>query len=245
MYATQKQVLESFVRVRAFLEAHPATGPLRYADAPATLDDALRRIRAYAGLQVSGRALSRAELRRQAQLIRRLRDRHMRPIVTIARAQIEPESDVRLPAALRLPRASWRVTKVLQASDGMLGAAQPFEAVFIAQGLPVDFLARFRQARDELERVVSVRAVLIGTHVGARAGLPVQFRRARRAVDRLDAVVRVAFEGDEAVLATWGAAKRVHRRPGGAGAPVPMNAEVPEVVPVVVPAPAYRIQLVA
>ncbi len=64
MYATQKQVLESFVRVRAFLEAHPATGPLRYADAPATLDDARRRIRAYAGLQVSGRALSRAELRR-------------------------------------------------------------------------------------------------------------------------------------------------------------------------------------
>lgn len=245
MYTRQQQVLESFVRVRAFLDAHPATGPLGYADARATLDDALPRIRAYAGVQVSGRALSSAELRRQAQLITRLRDRHMRPIVTIARAQIEPESDVRLPAALRMPRASWRVTKVLQASDGMLGAARPFEALFIAEGLPVDFLAQFRQTRDALERVVGVRAALIGTHVGARAGLPVQLRRARRAVDRLDAVVRVAFEGDEAVLATWRAAKRMHRRPGGAGTPDVANAEVPALVLAVVPAPGYDIRLVA
>lgn len=143
----------------------------------------------------------------------------MRPIVTIARAQIEPESDVRLPAAFRMPRASWRVTQVLQASDGMLGAAEPFEAVFIAQGLPVDFLARFRQARDELERVVSVRAVLIGTHVGARAGLPVQFRRARRAVTdwtrscawRSKATRRCWPRGARRSACTGGRAARAHR----------------------------------
>ena len=37
MYAKQKQVLESFVRVRTFLEDHPATGSI-------ILEDLLRRI---------------------------------------------------------------------------------------------------------------------------------------------------------------------------------------------------------
>ena len=98
MISKQKQVLEAFVRVRAFLEAHPVTGPLSYTGARETLDDVLPRLREYAGAQISGRELSRAELRLQEQLVRQLIVRHMRPIVTIARAQIEPESDVGLPA---------------------------------------------------------------------------------------------------------------------------------------------------
>ena len=73
-------------RGSAFLEAHPATGPLDRAVAQATLEDALQRIRTYAGLQVSGRAMSRGEPSRQERLIRRLRNVHMRPIVTIPRA---------------------------------------------------------------------------------------------------------------------------------------------------------------
>lgn len=265
MYATQKQVLESFVRVRAFLEAHPATGRLTYAAAQSMLDDALQPIRTYAGQQVSGRVLSRSELARQQQLIRRLRDEHMRPIVTIARAQIEPESDAGLPAAFRLPRFTWVVTKVLQASDGMIEVARSFEAVFLAQGMPPDFLARFQEARDELARVFAARAALIGTHVGARAGLPVELRRGRRAVDRLDAVVRAAYGGDEAMLAAWRAAKRVHRLPSGAGARVREDASVleaeqgvergevmgllpgqaPGVAPDVESAPAHGLRLVA
>lgn len=241
MYARQKQVLESFVRVRAFVEAHPVTGSLLYARAHATLDDAMDRIRRYAGMQVSGPALSRAELRRQEQLIRRLRVRHMRPLVAIAWTQVEPEAEVRLPVALRMPRATRNVTKVIQATDGMLEAARPFEAVLIAQGLPVGFLAQFRHARDELERVAGVRATLIGTHVGARAGLPVQLRRGRRAVDRLDAVVRMEFESDEEVLAIWRAAKRVHRMPGGTGASPSARATGPELAS----APLYGIRLAA
>lgn len=90
MFSRQKQVMDSFVRVRAFLDAHPTTGALSYTSARETLDDVMQRLRAYAGEQVSGRMPSRAEVRRQADLIALLRDRHMRPIVTIACAQIEP-----------------------------------------------------------------------------------------------------------------------------------------------------------
>ncbi len=218
MKSNQKQNVEAFVRVRAFLEANPVTGPLSYAGPRETLEEVVRRLREYAGAQVTGRELSSAELRLQEQLIQRLIDRHMRPIVAIARAQIEPESDVRMPAAIRMPRAGARATRILQACDGMIEAARAFEAAFVANGLPADFLARFTTARNELEGVLGGRATHIGTHVAARKGLEVQMRRGRRAVERLDAVVRASFDSDPVKLAAWRVAKRVQRVPGARAA---------------------------
>ena len=90
-------------------------------------------------------------------------------------------------------------------------AADAYVSDQIANGLPADFLARFTSARNELEATQSGRATLVGTHVGARAGMQVQIRRGRGALDRLDAVVRAAFDGDEETLAKWRNAKRVHQ----------------------------------
>lgn len=222
MYAKQKQVLESFVRVRTFLEDHPATGWLTYRGARETLLEVLQRAFAHAGTQLSGSALHRGESRHQRQLMLRMRDRHMRPIVTIARAQIEPNSDVRMPVALRLPKCRLGVTMFLHACDGMMEIAERFEAALVELGLPSDFLARFREARDELDLTRTRRAEHTSSHVGARVGLDVALRRGRRAVDRLDAVVRVAFEGDEAVLAEWRSAKRVRQLPGGRNTQAPV-----------------------
>lgn len=215
MITRQKQSLESFVRVEAFVEGHPVAGPLSYDGPRETLADVVRRMREHAGAQLTGRELSQAELRLQEQLIRRLIDRHMRPIVAIARAQIEADSDVRMPAALRMPTSGFRATRMLQAADGMIEAARPFETVLIANGLPADFLARFTAARNELEGVLGGRAAHVGAHVAARKALEVQMRRGRRAVERIDAVVRASFDGDAVTLAAWRVAKRVHRVSGG------------------------------
>jgi hypothetical protein len=215
MIARQKQSLEAFVRVGIFVEAHPVAGPLSYAGPRETLADVVRSMREHAGAQLSGRELSRAELRLQEQLIRRLIDRHMRPIVAIARAQIETDSDVRVSVALRMPTSGFRATRMLQAADGMIEGARPFEAVFIANGMPVDFLARFTAARNELDGVLGGRAAHVGAHVAARKALEVQMRRGRRAVDRIDAVVRASFDGDEVTLGAWRVAKRVHLVSGG------------------------------
>ena len=107
MNRQQKQRMDSFVRVRSFLDANPVTGTLSYTSAREMLEDVVQRTREYAGAQVSGRELSRAEARRQADQIASLFDRHMRPIVTIAKSQIAPESDVGLPAALRPRALAW------------------------------------------------------------------------------------------------------------------------------------------
>jgi len=88
VYAKQKQVIESFVRVQAFLRANPAPAPATYAGPAEVLDEPVRQLRSYAGDQVYGQQFSAAELRRQEQVMQRIVDRHIRPIVTIARAQI-------------------------------------------------------------------------------------------------------------------------------------------------------------
>ena len=78
------------------------------------------------------------------------------------RAQIEPEWDVRMSAALRMPRAGIGVTKMLQACEGMIQTARPFEAAFVANRLPADFLARFTSVRNALEQALGARRVRHG-----------------------------------------------------------------------------------
>lgn len=235
MYAKHEKVLDSFGRVLAFLGTNPAPPPATYAGPAETLDEAVRQLRSYAGDQLFGRDLSAGELRRQQQLMKRIVDRHMRPIVTIARAQIEPNSDVRLPRALKLPRSGVGVSRLIDAADAMIKAARQFEATFVANGRPADFIAQFEAAIAELKQVLGVRGTLVGTHVGARKGIYVMLRRGRRAVDRLDAIVRVAFEGNEVVLEKWRVAKRVQAVRGGSTARVEVPA--PEQTPTLIPQP--------
>ncbi len=218
METRQRQVMEAFTRVRLFTDEHPVTGALTYASARDMLDDVLQRMRALATAQLRGRELSRAERRRQQDQVSALLDGYIRPIVTIARAQIAPGSDVGLPAALRMPKLPIRPTALLEFCDHMIAAAREHEAVFVANGLPADFLEQFAAAREALVRVTAERVSQVGAHVAARAALRVQLTRGRRAVERLDAIVRASFRADPATLDAWRIAKRVQALPGGAPA---------------------------
>ncbi len=217
MNRKQKQVMDSLVRVRAFLDAYPMTGSLSATSSREMIDDVVQRLRAFAGAQHSGRDGSRMELRRQEDQTALLLDEYIRPIVMIARAQIELGSDVGLPAGLRMPKLPLGPTKLIAVCDGMIEAARPYEKVFVANGLAADFLVQFASARDTLERVMGGRANQVGTKVAARAGLKVQLLRGRRAMDRIDAVVRASFRGDLVTLTAWRGAKRVQQTGGGAG----------------------------
>lgn len=219
MNAKQEQVLGSFVRVRSFLDATPLTGMIDAARAREMLDDALQRAREHVATQEAAPASGRAALRRQQDIVERIKDEHMRPMVTIARSQMEPGADVGLSAGLRMPTGKLGLQELLQWCDGMLEMVRPFEALFIAGGMPADFLARFAAAREELVRSMHTRARLTTAHVAARKGLQVELRRARLAVDRLDALVRACYRRDEAVLSVWRSTKRVHKLAGGAAMP--------------------------
>jgi hypothetical protein len=211
----QARTLESFVRVQSFLEKHPLPAPFDVGPARATLRDAIKRASAYAATQDGAPAMNRGERHRQQQQVTRIRDRHMRPLVTIARSQEDPETAAATRAAFRLPKVSISITAFLAACDAMIDTARKYREMFVAEGRLPDFLTRFEAARDELQETVDRRAKLRGDRTGAGAGVRVQLRRARLAVGILDAAVRATFEGNEAMLAEWRSAKRVRQRPGG------------------------------
>jgi len=226
MNARQNQVMDSFVRVQAFLDAHPATGTLTYGNARQTLDEVLERVRAFAGAQYEGRDGSRMALRRQEDWISQIVRDFMRPIVTIARAQIGASSEVGLPDGLRLPKLPMGSSRLLARCDAMLAAARRFEAVFVAHGMPADFLAQFTAARNNLQRAMGARASQVVTHVSARTQLKEELVRGRRAVDRLDAIVGSSFRREPALLNAWRVAKRVQHLPGARGGAAAAESEV-------------------
>ncbi len=51
METRQRQVVEAFQRVRAFVDEHPATGTLSYASALAMLDDVIEKVRSRASME--------------------------------------------------------------------------------------------------------------------------------------------------------------------------------------------------
>jgi hypothetical protein len=222
----QKREIDSLVRVRTFLVEHPATGIVNYADTREVLDDVIQQVDVHAGAQALANELGRAAKRRQKEQIDRMFELHMRPIAAIARAQMEPGSDVGLPAGLRLPKFPLAPSRALAASHAMIEAARPFEALLISKGLAPDFLAQFAAAREALLNMRGDRETQMGRRVAAGAGLEAQLRRGRRAVTQLDAIVRAAFRGDSMTLSAWRGMRRIHLAPGGTG-PVAVEGSSP------------------
>lgn len=237
MNLVHKRLMDTLVRVRSFTDANPVQGSPSYASARAMLDDVVQRLRDHAQAQVTGQELRRAEVQRQKEQLSVLIDHHIRPIVAIARSQVAPQSDVGLPAALRMPRLPLSPTRMLAVCDGMVEAARPFEAVFVANGLAANFLAQLTAARDTLERVMGGKATQVSMHMAASAGVRAEIIRGRRALEWLDAEVRGAFRGNVGVLRAWRGAKRLHFKPGTSGPRVAVSDEVtvPAATPVVAP----------
>ena len=213
MQGSQKQLIEAYQRVQAFLGANPAPDPASYAEPKRVLDEVVAELMDHSSAQVSGQQSSQAEKRRQDAAMRTLRDRHMRPIVRVARFAIQLDPGIE--QDLRMPTSTLGVVKLLSAAKTMREKAAPYKEVFVKNGLPADFLERFVEAESAVARATVNRGTNVGKHVGARAGLTDQLKRGRRAVDALDAIVLNAFADKPVVLAAWRVAKRVKALPGG------------------------------
>ena len=214
METKQQQVIDMIVRVMAFLASHPSIEPASYAVPARVLSDSLRQLREYAGEQLSGLTLTKAQQRNAEKLAGKLVDRHIRPLVTIAQASVY--DDVPLPP-LTLP-SGLGFNRLIAFADALADTAQQYEARFVENGRPTDFIAQLRAARAELELALTGRAVQRGRHIGATTGIAVQIRKSRAAVKRIDSLVRIAYEGNEVVLERWKATKRVFALPVSAPA---------------------------
>jgi hypothetical protein len=215
MQYRQKKVIESFQRVQAFLGANPPPAPASYAEPQQVLEDVITKLGDHSTNQVSGKRLSQAEQRRQESLKKKLREQHLRPIAAIARAHVAETPGIE--KALHYPPGNMALLDLIATSKSIRDSIEQYQSLFIKNGRPADFLAQLDAAIAALAACVVSRGQKVGRHVGARAGLRKELLRGRKAVDMLDTIVTVAFEGKDDVLAEWQTAKRVQSLPAVRG----------------------------
>ena len=217
MQESQKEVIQSYRRVVAFLDEHPVQAPATYAEPREVLAQVLTRLGDHSTAQDYGRRVSKGEKRRQRLLMVRLRNRHLRLIAKIAEGELAGLPGIT--EDLRMPASVLGIEKLLAAAKAMKEAAAPHQAVFVKNGCRAGFLDDLATAIRELEASIGGHAKVVGTQVGARAGITQEIRRGRLAVKMLDAIVRKEFEGDDVVLARWRTARRVKQLPSNGGGP--------------------------
>lgn len=230
MQSKQKKVIASFQRVQSFLGANPPPAPASYAEPQQVLDDVVAKLSDHAASQVSGKRLSQAEQRRQDSLTKKLRERHLRPIAAIARAHVADTPGIE--KALHYPPGNMALLDLIATSQAIRDDIEQYQPLFIKNGRPADFLAQLDAAIAAVKECVASRGQKVGRHVGARAGLRKELLRGRKAVDMLDTIVTVAFDGQDDVLAEWQTAKRVQSLPAVHGN------DVSAVAPTTAPVPA-------
>ena len=208
MLGRQKQLLDAFMRVQDWLRrqaaamSHPSVAP-RLAE----LNEAVARAERAAAHQVVGLRSSQDATRSLRNAVRTLRSRHLAPISMIARALGD---DVPIQHACRLPRRRVPVMLLVATAGGVRETATQYADVLIAHGRPPSFLGELDAAIAEVQRMVRRRDRATGLHVGATAALAFYLKRARKLVELLNCHVLTVFAEDEARLAEWRAARRVH-----------------------------------
>jgi hypothetical protein len=166
------------------------------------------------------------ETKRQKALRDALRRQHMVPLSRIARRVFGvPGMDVKF----QLPPFRADNEAMLSAARGMAQAAEQHAKVFQQEGLPADFLAKFRSAIDDLAGVLTVKVEGQRRRKTSKESLEKLVKRGIAAVDVLDAIVKPRLEAQPDLLETWNSVKRPIDVGGGAPAAV----EVPQITPVV------------
>ena len=235
MQARQKQAIEAFRRVQAFLTDHPVPPPGSYAGAKDMLDEVVAQLTSHADDRVAGGSLSRADISTQRTLRKVLREQHLRPIARIANAMLRGAPGI--DKALKVPESRVPVTVLIPIANNFRTAAKRYEETFVKNGLAADFLSRLDAATTALLNAQADQGRNIGTAAGALLGLEKEIQRGRDAVGMLDGIVTTVFAEKPEVLGRWKNAKRVKGIRGGARAVVggtdtpattPASADSPE-----------------
>ncbi len=185
-----------------------ATSPMRK-----RLKRITERVEANGAIQFTCRTRSMSTTAEIHDLRGALRDRHMRPIVNIARARL---LNIVLPMMTQfdVPHARTSDAKLLSAARSLAEAARPWRATFTGEGLPDRFVEQLETTTEALQ-----------TAIVERAGERLELRRAtmavrslcaagRQAIMALGAMIESQVYGNAPVIGEWEIAVRVMKKPG-------------------------------
>lgn len=233
MQSAQSGMITRLLGVRAFFAKHDdRLGDIARSGTRRQLDAILAELEQSATTQ-SGAPGDQKRGGLQFKRLRRVLVRkHMTLIARVAAADL-PSSPALAP--LRLPGRS-TVAQLVAAARSMAKTAEPHAAIFVAAGLPEDFIHRLLSAADELSQFDGQRKQQRGEGVAATKSLAMRINAANRVIGVLDAMIQGAFEDDPAFLAEWSSVRRVRklpRKPAGEPVPIPqVDGSVTPVVPI-------------
>ena len=92
-------------------------------------------------------------------------------------------------------------------------ASVPFEADFIAYGLPADFRKNLTDAADAFENSIPATTSAVDARVAATAQIGESIRRAMIALRILDPVMKNIYAGNIGKLAAWLSASHIEKAP--------------------------------
>jgi hypothetical protein len=201
------RVLEAARRVQGFLDSLNATiGSLVPAGLRAELNDLVARISAFQIEQESASKTARGETvslaRRRADLL----ERFAKPVARIAERKLRDQPDFE---ALIVPLSIVRMSDVVTRITTMVDAAANHEAVFIAGGLPTDFVGQVRQSVAALNAAIETRGRHRGRVAAATTGTTEGSKSLREIIAHLDAILRPVLAADPTLLADWDSSKLV------------------------------------
>ena len=213
MQTVQNAVFSALQRGKGFIEENldALTSAVDFAASRRRLDEILASFTTHAVDQDANDRGVKGESAKQRQLRVTLTADVMRPIAEVARRNLRTTPEFK---ALQMPRDVTGPAFVASAK-GMAEAATIHKDTLIERGLPTDFLDEFQTGLTKFEVSLSDREKSRTRRMGATKGLALQEKEGRSVLKVLDALVRRALRGNEALLGTWDGARAIHRRPGG------------------------------
>ena len=209
MQTRQGNMLQSLQTVQTFLEEHAdKLGSVVNTGAKKKLAEAIADLAAHAVEQSGSNLASQGATKKQLVLRHALLHDHMEPISRIAKADLPLRPEIE---SLRMPKGKPSAQRLAAAARGMAQTAEVHAGVFVAAGLPQDFIARLNAATDALLVSLDERLQSRGKRSGATRGLTARLTAGRKIVHVLDSFVTTALRDDPALLANWKVVKRVRR----------------------------------
>jgi hypothetical protein len=207
MRSEQTRKFDMLRRVQSFMNDSAATlATVNATAARKELDQLVQEM----GVNETAQAISTLNAKSQTASLKVLRrnllQHHMRPVATIAAANLREVPGF---TALKMPAPHAKDAGIVAHAAAMADAAREHQAVFVSNGRPQDFADALEVAATAVRTAIDGRAVSIRARAAARDGLKSTASRVIVVMRLLDTQVKNTFADDPKALAAWKSAKRI------------------------------------
>jgi len=211
MRTTQNAVLGALQGAQRFLDTNDAvlTSTVDFTAARKRLDAVIASFTTHAFDQDASNRSAKGETEKQRQMRLTMRAEQMAPIAEIARRDLRNVPEF---GALQLPPRYAKGGAFIASADAMAAAAANNKAALLERGMPADFLDQFQASLAQFKASVTDREEIRSHRMGATKGIAVQEQNGRSVLKVLDALVRRALRGNDALLQTWKGARAIPRQ---------------------------------